>query len=228
MSQRILLVEDDLELARLISSCLTAEGYTVSHAYTANRALHLFNQQEFQLIICDVMLPGKSGFCLVETIRDQFSGPILFMTAQSALKQQLYGFELGAQDYLLKPLDPRVLLAKVKVFLNTEKPQQNAITQLLQYNLKLNIEAKAAWLNNTRLELTTAEFRLLEALLSQFGQVVSREWLFQHQLGRDYDGIDRTMDGRASRLRKKLQAVDPEWNVVISWGKGYYLAYTPA
>lgn len=230
MSAHILLLEDDLELTRLIVDCLSAEGYVVTYAHTAARAAQLLHQQSFDLVICDVMLPGKSGFCFVEEVRASFTGPILFMTAQVSLKQQLYGFELGAQDYLLKPIEPRLLLAKLKVFLSQEKPQFQAntkSTELVQHNLKLDIHAKTVWLGATRLDLTTAECRLLEALMQQSGKVVTRDWLFQHHLGKVYDGQDRTMDGRASRLRKKLQAVDPAWNVVISWGEGYYLAYTP-
>ena len=230
MSSHILLLEDDLELTRLIVDCLSAEGYAVTYAHTAARASQLLHQQNFDLVICDVMLPGKSGFCFVEEARASFTGPILFMTAQVSMKQQLYGFELGAQDYLLKPIDPRLLLAKLKVFLSQEKPQSQASvesTELVQHNLRLDIHTKTSWLGDTRLELTTAESRLLEALLQQFGKVVTRDWLFQHHLGKFYDGSDRTMDGRASRLRKKLQAIDPAWNVVISWGEGYYLAYTP-
>jgi len=227
MSWHILLLEDDLELTRLIVDCLSAEGYVVVYAHTAARAAQLLHQQNFDLVICDVMLPGKSGFCFVEDVRSSFTGPILFMTAQVSLKQQLYGFELGAQDYLLKPIDPRLLLAKLKVFLPQEKPQFQPNTELVQHNLRLDAHTKTSWLGDTRLELTTAESRLLEALLQQFGKVVTRDWLFQHHLGKFYDGSDRTMDGRASRLRKKLQAIDPAWNVVISWGEGYYLAYTP-
>lgn len=227
MSAHILLLEDDLELTRLIVDCLSAEGYAVTYAHTAARAAQLLHQQNFDLVLCDVMLPGKSGFCFVEEARASFAGPILFMTAQVSLKQQLYGFELGAQDYLLKPIDPRLLLAKLKVFLSQEKLQFQLSTELVQHNLRLDHMTKISWLDHTRLELTTAECRLLEALLQQFGKVVTRDWLFQHHLGKLYDGSDRTMDGRASRLRKKLQAIDPAWNVVISWGEGYYLAYTP-
>jgi DNA-binding response OmpR family regulator len=228
MSKHILLLEDDLELTRLIVDCLSPEGYMVSYAYNAARAAQLFHQQSFDLVICDVMLPGKSGFSFVEEIRDSFSGPILFMTAQVSLKQQLYGFELGAQDYLLKPIDPRLLLAKLKVFLAQDQTPVQLNCELVQHNLRLDPKTRAAYLAGIRLELTTAESRLLEALMRHYGEVVSRDWLFQRHLGRVYDGIDRTMDGRVSRLRRKLQAIDPAWNIVISWGEGYYLAYTPA
>lgn len=227
MNKHILLLEDDLELTRLIVDCLSSEGYAVTYAYNATRAAQLFHQQSFDLVICDVTLPGKSGFSFVEEIRDNFAGPILFMTAQVSLKQQLYGFELGAQDYLLKPIDPRLLLAKLNVFLAQDKTPTQLNSEMIQHNLRLDSKAKTVSLAGTRLELTTAEFRLLDALMQQCGEVVSRDWLFQHHLGKVYDGIDRTMDGRVSRLRKKLQAIDPAWNIVISWGEGYYLAYTP-
>lgn len=171
------------------------------------------------------MLPGSSGFELISQIRTEFTGPILFMTAQTQLSSQLKGLQMGAQDYLLKPVDPRLLLAKVKVFL-PEAVLPAAKTDIVQlFNLRFDRVNKTACLADQFLSLTTAELNLLEALLDHFGSVVSREWLFREQLYRDYDGIDRTMDGRASRLRKKLQHVDPQWTIQHYWRLGYSLIY---
>ena len=228
MSFHILLLENDNALARLTKEFLQQEGYVVSCANQAHRAKLLLEQQQIDLLLCDVMLPGISGFDFVATIREQYQGPILFMTAQTQMQHQLKGFALGAQDYLVKPVDPRLLLAKIQVFL----PKANAIVEqshdLAFFNLRIDSQSRVATLAGSPLQLTNAEYKLLKALCEQFGKVVSRDWLFQQHLGRDYDGLDRTMDGRASRLRKKLQAIDPAWNVVTAWGEGYYLSYGTA
>lgn len=226
MSFHILLLEDDVALARLTKDFLQQQGYLVSLASHSQKAQLLLKQQQIDLLLCDVMLPGQSGFEFVAQIRQSYPGPILFMTAQTQLQHQLTGLGLGAQDYLLKPLDPRLLLAKIQVFLPKESSKpQTTTTEYRQFNLVLNSQCRNAVLAGQTLELTHAELMLLQTLLSQFGKVVSRAWLFREQLGREYDGMDRTMDGRVSRLRKKLQAVDPKWNIVTAWGEGYYLSY---
>lgn len=228
MNHHILLLEDDASLARLTVDLLQQEGYVVSWCSNALRARQLLNEQHVDLVLCDVMLPGMNGFDFVSQIRADFVGPVLFMTAQTKLQHQLHGLEIGAQDYLVKPVDPRLLLAKVKVFLPKMTPSVAATTSFSQHNLTLDTTNKTATLQGQVLDLTSAEFKLLAALMAQFGKVVSRDWLFQQQLGRPYDGADRTMDGRASRLRKKLQAIDLRWNVVTAWGEGYYLSFDGA
>lgn len=223
--KHVLLVEDDIELARLIKSYLSQHNITVTVCNHVQRANQTLLQQNVDLLLCDINLPGKNGFDFVKDIRMQFKGPILFLTAKTEIKYQLQGFELGAQDYLLKPIDPSLLLAKIKVFDGFVTTTTHTIDITSQHNLSIELKSKVVTIDSTIISLTKAEYLLLVALLQQFGQVVSREWLFQHHLGRDYDGIDRTMDGRASRLRKKLQAVDKRWNVVTSWGEGYFLSF---
>ena len=223
-AQHILLVEDDQELARLVADYLHSEAYTAVSCSNTLKAKKLLASQGFDLIICDVMLPGSSGFELVQQIRSQFKGPILFMTAQTTVASQLQGLELGAQDYLLKPIDPRVLLAKIRVFLPL--PQQNVLANpLLQHaNLRIDKLAGQVVLAGETLNLTNAELQLLISLVEHFPLAVCRERLFREQLNREYDGADRTIDGRASRLRKKLQQVDPRWNIRNVWGQGYSIS----
>ncbi len=225
MKPHLLLLEDDAALARLTCQLLQQEGYSVTWCSNAERARAQLCSQHFDLLLCDVLLPGSSGFDFVRDIRASFTGPVLFMTAQTQLKHQLQGFALGAQDYLLKPLDPRLLLAKLQVFLGPLQTSSAAPEQLRWHNLQLDLQHRTVRLNDQPLDLSGAEFKLLAALAAHPGKVVSRDWLFQQHLGRTYDGIDRTMDGRASRLRRKLQAADPAWNVVTAWGEGYYLSY---
>ena len=220
----LLLIEDDMELSRLVVDFLQSEGYQVSSCSNAQRAKKLVLSQGFDLIVCDVMLPGSSGFDLVRQIRQQFKGPILFMTAQTSVGSVLQGLELGAQDYLLKPLDPRILLAKIRIFLPLQPSGGELQAQLKQHNLCVDRVSGRVLLAGQDICLTNAELQLLTTLLDHYGIAVSRERLFREQLNREYDGIDRTMDGRASRLRKKLQAVDERWNVQVVWGRGYRIS----
>ena len=225
-SLHILLLEDDTALARLTCELLQQEGYTVVWCSNAERAHLVLAEQDIDLLLCDVMLPGSSGFDFVAQVRAHFAGPVLFMTAQTHMKHQLQGFSLGAQDYLLKPLDPRLLLAKIKVFLSKPVPKTADQPQVLTlHNMQLDIKNRTVTISDTAINLSSTEFKLLAALASKFGKIVSRDSLFQQHLGRTYDGFDRTMDTRASRLRRKLQQVDPDWNIVTAWGEGYYLSY---
>lgn len=221
----LLLIEDDLELSRLVSDFLQSEGYQVTSCGNALKAKKLLLAHKFDLLVCDVMLPGSSGFDLVRQIRDQFKGPILFMTAQTSVGAQLQGLALGAQDYLLKPLDPRILLAKIRVFL-LPKTEPDSKALLSCHNLSVDKVSGQVLLAGQDVSLTNAELQLLLTLLEQYGVVISRERLFREQLGREYDGTDRTMDGRASRLRRKLQAIDPQWNVRVVWGQGYCISHS--
>lgn len=222
--QHLLLIEDDIELAKLVVDFLQSQGYLVSSCGNAQKAKKMLLAQAFDLIVCDVMLPGSSGFDLVKQIRQQFKGPILFMTAQTSVGSVLQGLELGAQDYLLKPLDPRILLAKIRIFLAPTQSGHDTQPLLKQHNLTVDRVSGKVILAGQEICLTNAELQLLITLLDNYGVAVSRERLFREQLTREYDGVDRTMDGRASRLRRKLQTVDERWNVQVVWGKGYRIS----
>ncbi|MBU1437178.1 MAG: response regulator transcription factor, partial [Gammaproteobacteria bacterium] len=168
MTSQLLLIEDDLELARLVADFLQGEGYGVTTCGNALKAKKLLLAQRFDLIVCDVMLPGSSGFDLVRQIRQQFKGPILFMTAQTSVGAQLQGLELGAQDYLLKPLDPCILLAKIKVFLSAVEAHETA-TLLKNHNLVVDRISGQVSIAGQDISLTNAELQLLLALLDSYG-----------------------------------------------------------
>ncbi|MFT5544918.1 response regulator transcription factor, partial [Rheinheimera aquimaris] len=192
MNGHILLIEDDLELAKLVEDFLQHEGYQVTHCGNALKARKVLLAQGFDLIVCDVMLPGSNGFDLVRQIRQQFKGPILFMTAVTSVAAQLEGLQLGAQDYLLKPLDPRILLAKVRIFLSEAHSAQTTGDVLQQGNLHIDKRSATVSVAGEELSLTDAELQLLITLTENYAVVVSRERLFREQLGREYDGADRT------------------------------------
>ncbi|WP_298444014.1 response regulator transcription factor [uncultured Ferrimonas sp.] len=214
---RILLIEDDLELAQLVSHFLGKNGYQVSHLANGNRLSSLLAAQQFQLILCDVNLPGRDGFALLEQLRHQFEGPILMLTARGDEQDHIRGLQLGADDYLIKPISTALLLARLRRHLPSEP--------CLPLALKLQPQNQDACLGTHPLALTPTEYSLLALFVQHFEQVLSREYLFENSVGREYDGMARTIDGRIVRLRKKLEQVPRSpLQLKTVWGQGYRLS----
>jgi two-component system OmpR family response regulator/two-component system response regulator RstA len=169
------------------------------------------------------MLPGLDGMALCRQIRPQFAGPILFLTAKDSDFDQVLGLEIGADDYVIKPVEPRVLLARInnllrRVNYKVEEQEDELAFGLLQ--IKRN--SRVVKLDSQPIDLTSHEFDLLWLLASHAGQAKSREFIHQAMIGREYDGLDRTVDVRISRLRKKLKdPADSPYRIKTIWGKGY-------
>ncbi|SET78069.1 response regulator transcription factor [Thalassotalea agarivorans] len=226
MKNRILLIEDDHRLARSVANFLTEQGFHVKHFISGENLDLLIESNSIDLIICDVMLPGTDGFKIAKRVRHTFDGPFIFLTALSNMEDQLKGFELGADDYLAKPVEPAILLARINACLKRNRRQQSN-NEIAVGNLSINNQVRIVKVEQDDVALSRYEFDLLWLLASHQGTQVSREFLFINTVGREYDGLDRTVDGRVSRLRKKLEAV-PNINCRIStqWGQGYMLACT--
>lgn len=229
LSQRksILLVEDDQRLAELISAFLKQNNFTVTHVANGNLVLKKVKELEPDVILLDIMLPGTDGFSLCRSLRPHYSKPILFLTAKNSDIDQVLGLELGADDYIIKPIEPRVLLARINALLRRIEPQQTqerAQEQLQFGQLKLDKCQMEAQLHGEFITLTSHEFELLWLLAEQAGHPLSREQIHIKLIGREYDGIDRSVDVRISRLRKKLLD-DPKapYKIKTIWGKGYLL-----
>lgn len=226
-NNRLLLIEDDEGLARSICRFLEKNGFDVKHFVNGDDLDVLVSTSDFAMIICDVMLPGTDGFEIAKKIRGKFSGSYIFLTSLDALEHQLKGFELGADDYICKPVDPKLLLARINACLKRKsaKPQKQKISFT---NLTVDNDIKAATVEGEKLPLSNYEFDLLWLLANHSEQQLSREFLFTNTVGREYDGLDRTVDGRVSRLRKKLEQTDGiQCEVHTSWGKGYMLVAKP-
>lgn len=226
-NNRLLLIEDDEGLARSICRFLEKKGFDVKHFVNGDDLDVLVASSDFAMIICDVMLPGTDGFEIAKKIRGKFSGSYVFLTSLDGLEHQLKGFELGADDYICKPVDPQLLLARVNACLN-RKPVKMQKQKIQFTNLSIDNDAKAALVANKKLPLSNYEFDLLWLLASHCEQQLSREFLFTNTVGREYDGLDRTVDGRVSRLRKKLEQTEGiECEIHTSWGRGYMLVAKP-
>lgn len=202
---RLLLIEDDESLAELIIESLEHEGFSVSHCVTGVEAKSLTLKQEFDLILCDLMLPDIHGFDLVKQLEFSHTCPLIFLTAMSDDETHVAGLELGASDFICKPVEPAILKARVKANLRqfNHKPSQ---VQLHEYTF---IEHNRALLKNSLpVDITNLEFDILWAFIQQPSKPLSREYLFERIVGREYDGLDRAIDLKISRLRKKLNTLD--------------------
>jgi DNA-binding response OmpR family regulator len=200
--QRILLIEDDVRLARSIAQYLQLNGFQVKHFEDGIKLEQLIDGRNFDLILCDVMLPGTDGFEIAEKIRHQFNGPYIFLTALNDFDNQIKGFELGADDYITKPIEPKLLLARINACLRRSQYKGETNTARVG-DLFVDNAKRSAMANDEKLMLTRFEFDLLWQFATHPGQQLSREFLFVNTVGREYDGLDRTVDGRVSRLRKK-------------------------
>lgn len=220
---RILMVEDDPELASLVSEYLSDNGLTVEVVSDGADAEQAVRQFSPDLLILDVMLPNKDGLEICRDLRRWYRGPILLLTARSGWVDEIVGLELGADDYLGKPVEPRLLLARVRSLLrraenfNAGSPQASPRT-----GLRIDDGARTAYLGERALDLTDAEYDLLVYLKANAGKQLTREQLTRDLTETDYDGLGRTIDVRISRLRIKLgdDGKHPRWIKAIR-GVGY-------
>ncbi|MEO1596475.1 MAG: response regulator [Pseudomonadota bacterium] len=224
----ILLVEDDRRLAELTARYLEQNGFEVVVEARGDRALAKFHEVQPRLVLLDLMLPGTDGLTVCRELRECFDGPILVLTAKDSDIDQVIGLEAGADDYVAKPADPMVLLARTRALLRrTEKTSTAPAASSGDIELgalKVSERAQTAWLEGAPVPLTTQEFELLLILARRAGHVLSREEIFRGTRGIEYDGLDRSIDGRISKLRRKLgdSAEKPE-RIKTVWGKGYIL-----
>ena len=228
MSTRILLIEDDERLAKLTAEYLRKNEFEVTIEGRGDTAEARILKEDPELVILDVMLPGKDGFEVCRAIRSQYKGVILMLTARDEDLDQILGLELGADDYISKPVQPRLLLARIKALLRRAPtggeggPSADEADELEFGNFRISQATRSTYLGNDIIDLTTAEFDLLWLLARHAGNILSRDDLLQELRGIGFDGLDRSIDARISRLRRKL-GDDPENPTRIKTvrGKGY-------
>ncbi len=204
---RILLIEDDERLAELVSDALTRAGYAVSHCANGVEGEARMRAEAFDVVLLDGHLPGKDGFDVLRDVRRDFKGRIVMLTARDDDIDQVLGLEGGADDYITKPVAPRVLMARLKALLRREPAggSEAAASDELRFgDLVIKPSAREARLGEALIELTTAEYDLLFFLAERAGSVVTREDIMQGLRGIEFDGLDRAIDARVSRLRRKI------------------------
>jgi len=227
---RVLLVEDDDELAGLIRDYLSDNGLQVSVMADGAEVEQELEARRPDLVILDQMLPGKDGLQICREIRATFAGPIVFLTARSGWVDQVVGLEIGADDYLGKPIEPRLLLARVRTLLRRAEPLRPSVSEGGKpppQRFALDPRNRRATLGGRSLDLTDAEFDLLAYLHEHAGEPLTRTQLALDVCGQRYDALDRTIDVRVARLRSKLgdDPKNPKWIRSIR-GVGY-LFMTP-
>ncbi len=243
-SARVLLVEDDAKLAALVREFLEASGFEVTVESRGDRAPTRILGERPDLVILDLMLPGLDGLTICRQVRPQFDGAILMLTARGEETDEIVGLELGADDYLAKPVRPRRLLARVNTLLRRMKRGAGAtsgstsdsgsgahskrgdsnLRRLTVGRLVVDAGNRQATMDGEIVILTTAEFDLLWLLASHAGEVLSRDHIYQALRGMEYDGLDRSMDLRVARLRRKLGDDGKQPRLIKSVrGAGYLL-----
>ena len=203
---RLLIIDDDMRLGEMLAEYLEPEGLHITTATTGTQGLRAAQRENYDLIILDVMLPGLSGFEVLKQLREGGAKtPVLMLTARGDDVDRIVGLDLGADDYLPKPFNPRELLARIKAILRrTAEPDDDEPTEITVGRLRANLKRREAWLDDQLLKLTNAEFVILVTLMRAPGEVVSRESLTRTALGRQLLPDDRSLDTHISNLRRKV------------------------
>lgn len=217
---KILIVEDEYKIRKIITSYLE-EDYEVFTAEDGKKALSLFKDNNFDLVVLDLMLPELSGEKVCQKIRQSSQTPIIMLTAKSSEENKIEGFNYGADDYLTKPFSPRELKARIKAVLRRSSDSNKAsIITLKDGEIKIYPEEMMVKKDNKDCDLTSTEFKILMELINNARQVLSREQLATKVMGLEFSGFDRTIDAHIKNIRKKLNFKKDEYIITV-YGAGY-------
>lgn len=220
IKSKILIVDDDENISELISLYLEKEGYQTRSVYSGTDAFSTFKAYQPNLVILDLMLPGKDGFDVCKEIRQISHVPIIMLTAKGETFDKILGLELGADDYMVKPFDTKELTARVKAVLRRYNPKKDTTKQITMTNLSINLSNYTVLYNDHRVDMPPKELELLYFLASNPNQVFTREQLLDRIWGYEYIGDTRTVDVHVKRIREKIAETD-QWGVKTVWGIGY-------
>ncbi len=227
MAQRVLVVDDDKQIVRVLRAYLEREGFQVLVAYDGEAALHSLRHDRPDLVILDLMLPARDGWDLTKTVRSDGSLrhiPLIILTARTEEADRIVGLELGADDYVTKPFSPREVVARVRAVLRRCSPEP-ALPQILQVrDLVLDLDAHKLTVRGQAVELTPSEFEILRALMQSPGHAFTRLELIERAFGYAYESLERTVDSHIKNLRRKIEGDgDPQANIETVYGIGYRL-----
>lgn len=214
----ILIAEDDKEIGSLLCEFLRKENYTVSVAQTGEKALKLYEKYGAKLIILDIMLPGMDGFAVCSKIRENSNTHILIASARTQKDDKLKGLNLGADDYIEKPYDIDILLAKIRGIFKRKYARE----EIIEGNIKLNTITNSLWVKGVETDITVKEFELLKLLMENKNVTLKKEYLFNTIWGSDSDSEFQTLTVHIKRLREKVEE-DPKKprHIITEWGVGY-------
>lgn len=214
----ILIVEDNKELANLLCDFLRMENYTVSVAETGEKALTLYEKYGARLIVLDIMLPGIDGFAVCRKIREESNTPIIIVSAKTEKEDKLNGLVLGADDYIEKPYDIDIMLAKIGGIFK----RRYAVDEIIEGDICVNKISRTVYKNDTPVEMTAKEYDLLVLLIENKGKALSKEYLFNQIWGSDSFSEQQTLTVHIKWLRQKIEN-DPKnpQKILTVWGVGY-------
>ncbi len=225
----ILIVEDDERLADFTATYLDQKGFSVQIEHRGDNAIDRINEMEPDLVILDIQLPGLDGLSVCREVRSTYNGPIIMLTASGEDTDKVVGLEVGADNYLPKPVNPRVLLAHIRAALrrdgmDRDSSERQTADIVRIGKLTVDVRRRIARFKAEELPLSGAEFSLLLLLARHVGAVVSREEIYRRLQGKEYDGLDRRIDARISKLRRMLgdDPRSPRWIKTVH-GVGYVL-----
>ena len=223
MSQKVLVVDDDINIVKLIKLYLEKEGYAVVTAHNGRDAIELFKHENPSIMILDIMMPEMDGNQVCREIRKTSDVPIIMLTAKGETFDKVLSLELGADDYMVKPFESKELVARIKAILRRSESKNSAnATECITYDkLEVNLTNYELKIDGRILEIPPKELELLYFLASNPNRVFTREQLLEEVWGFDYFGDSRTVDVHIKRLREKLEGVEANWQLKTVWGVGY-------
>src|SRR5437016_12101857 len=224
---RILVIDDDVELCSLVGEYLASEGFQVEAAYAGEGGLERALKGEYILVVLDVMLPGINGFEVLRRIRSASRIPVLLLTARGEDVDRIVGLEIGADDYLPKPFNPRELVARIRAILRRTRSDKSvpSTPDIVRVGeIELDPATRSVRRDGQPVDLTSVEFNLLEVLLREAGRVVPRERLVNAVLSRKFSPFDRSIDMHVSKVRKKLGDTENDEHIKTVRGVGYIFA----
>jgi DNA-binding response OmpR family regulator len=220
----LLIVDDDVELCALLAERLAEDGFDLSAAHNGIDGLERASTGGYSLVILDVMLPRMGGIDVLKQLRARSSVPVLMLTARGDDIDRIIGLEVGADDYLPKPFNPRELVARIKAILRRIEERRTDFEKFTAGDILIDTALREAYIGDRSLQLTTIEFALLEVLVRNPGRALSREYLTDIALGRRLGAFDRTIDVHISNLRRKLDERRGIQRIKTIRGSGYLLA----
>jgi two-component system OmpR family response regulator len=223
----ILIVDDDTELSSMLGEYLAAEGFSIDQAFDGKQGVQKAIAGQYDAVVLDVMMPELDGFEVLRRIRSDSSVPVLMLTAKGDDVDRIVGLEIGADDYIPKPFNPRELLARLNAVLRrTQVSRQHPQKEQVEHigPLEINPSTRTALARGQTLDLTSTEFNLLYTLVKHAGKVVSKESLSEQGLGRKLEKYDRSIDMHMSNLRKKMALLELDSMLITVRGQGYQLA----
>jgi len=222
MNFKILIIEDEKDIREVVGKYLEKEGYTVYLAENGSEGLEKFSGYKPDLVMLDIMMPGIDGIQVMNELKDISNVPVIFLTAKHKEEDRLKGFDLGADDYVVKPFSPKELVRRVNVIIKRVYKSYSRSDYIVYKDLKLDIDRQLLYKNNNEIEITSKEFEILQIFFQNIGQVMSRQNIIEKAFGYDYDGFDRTIDSHIKKIRNKIEknSREPEY-IKTKYGAGY-------